>query len=381
MILALCGMMLGITGQLIGTEKLLSEFKPARDQRDYLISTLTLIAGTIFVTGIWGIGTYKIKHRIYVMLFGLFTNGITIAMGGLAAITSGLKGLETSTMESFCPGAANPVVEPLELFQDVGIFTTQMDKLNEQSSFLMCSPTCPCLRPSDEVIAGWTIEQNWLEIDEIVLNLQDRTTQAGGQRNQMKFYTAEEVATKNLKTFETFDACLNAIVDGTWIPFTSYVEQTKSIFSGPVESETKEEEPASKTTEIIKIKAVVNEGELESLNKYNYQEVKRADKYFSETYEVCSGYCKAPLFAMSQPISKGRIQNTCLAQLTEEFNSLFKLPNVISIITCGFAAFAMTAQYWLWKGYEDVVDGDTGKENAPSVDEENKPLNAGGENK
>ena len=37
MILALCGMMLGITGQIIGTEKLLAEFKPARDQRDYLI--------------------------------------------------------------------------------------------------------------------------------------------------------------------------------------------------------------------------------------------------------------------------------------------------------------------------------------------------------
>lgn len=197
----------------------------------------------------------------------------------------------------------------------------------------------------------------------------------------MKFYTPEEVEAKNLKTFETFDACLNAIVDGTWIPFTSYVEQTKSIFSGPVEKEVVEEEAKSSSTAIIKIEAVVEEEELESLKKYNYQEVKRADVYFSETYEVCSGYCKAPLFSMSQPIKEGRIQKTCLLQLTEEFKSLFKLPNVISIITCAFAAFAMTAQYWLWKGYEDVVDAETGKENASAVDEENKPLKAGGDDK
>ena len=55
------------------------------------------------------------------MLFGLFSNGITIVMGGCAAIFSGLSALDAETMDSFCPGSEAAANE-FELFEDVGQF-------------------------------------------------------------------------------------------------------------------------------------------------------------------------------------------------------------------------------------------------------------------
>ena len=161
--MSICGMMLAITSQLLDSEEVIVEIKPARDEKDFLMTSLSLIAAAIFMTGIWGIGTYKIRHRLYVMLFGLFSNGVTIAMAGCAAIFAGLKDLNEETMDSFCPGN-EPKDNQFELFADIGTFMQQIDDLNALSSFYMCSTTCPCAQQSAETVASWTPEQNWNDL-------------------------------------------------------------------------------------------------------------------------------------------------------------------------------------------------------------------------
>ena len=81
-----------------------------------------------------------------------------------------------------------------------------------------------------------------------------------------------------MQTFETFEQCLTAIVDG-------YVA------------------PEANLDHIAAIKAIQVTD--------TYEDTTRADNYFTETYGDCAGYCQNPVFAFSLPISLGRPLQTC----------------------------------------------------------------------
>ena len=77
--------------------------------------------------------------------------------------------------------------------KEVADSVKDIDSLNDLSSYYMCSPTCPCLQPSEATIEGWSDEQNWLNIEEKVLKGLERTKEVETATffNLMVFYTAE----------------------------------------------------------------------------------------------------------------------------------------------------------------------------------------------
>ena len=103
-ILALCGMMLGITVNILEGSSFMEAFKPLREKKDLATSNLILMAAFTFVTGLWGIATYRIKNRIFVSIFGFGCAFIAVVAGGVSTILNALSNLDEETMNSVCPG-------------------------------------------------------------------------------------------------------------------------------------------------------------------------------------------------------------------------------------------------------------------------------------
>ena len=79
-----------------------------------------------------------------------------------------------------------------------------------------------------------------------------------------------------MKTFSTFSACVNAIVSEEWKP-----EDTEGVDL------------------IMALSA-----------KPSFNDVVKFNAYMDEKHD-CSGYCYAPLFGYTTPITSGRPTNTC----------------------------------------------------------------------
>ena len=164
--LVLCGILMAIAAQMFDSAKLNEEFKPARDKRKLAVRTLVAVTTVIFVTGFWGIATYKIKNRIFVSIFGLATIAITVILAACGAIFNALANLSDEQMNAVCPSSStsagttdsNAVITSFEPLDDVEAAVKEIDSLNELSSYYMCSPTCPCLKPAESTINGWTDE-------------------------------------------------------------------------------------------------------------------------------------------------------------------------------------------------------------------------------
>ena len=76
----------------------------------------------------------------------------------------------------------------------------EIDKLNELSSFMMCSPVCPCKD-------GPTSDQ-WLSLDEKDLIQYERTADVNSKSAFQKLIFLSEVEAEATTTYNTFDSCL-----------------------------------------------------------------------------------------------------------------------------------------------------------------------------
>ena len=165
-LLVLCGILMAVAAQMFDSAKLNEEFKPARDKRKLAVRTLVAVTAVLFVTGFWGIATYKIKNRIFVSIFGLATIAMAVILVACGAIFNALANLSDEQMNAVCPSSStsagttdsNAVITSFEPLDDVEAAVKEIDSLNELSSYYMCSPTCPCLKPAESTINGWTDE-------------------------------------------------------------------------------------------------------------------------------------------------------------------------------------------------------------------------------
>ena len=165
-LLVLCGILMAVAAQMFDSAKLNEEFKPARDNRKLAVRTLVAVTATLFVTGFWGIATYKLKNKMFVSVFGLATLAMAVILSACAAIFNALANLSDEQMNAVCPLStsasgttdSNAVITSFEPLEDVEVAVKEIDSLNELSSYYMCSPTCPCLKPADSTINGWTDE-------------------------------------------------------------------------------------------------------------------------------------------------------------------------------------------------------------------------------
>ena len=149
---------MAIAAQMFDSAKLNEEFKPARDKRKLAVRTLVAVTAVLFVTGFWGIATYKIKNRIFVSIFGLATAAMAVILSACGAIFSALANLSDEQMNAVCPGTAATtgeeessalVIASFEPLVEVEEAVKEIDSLNDLSSYYMCSPICPCLKPSE----------------------------------------------------------------------------------------------------------------------------------------------------------------------------------------------------------------------------------------
>ena len=159
-LLVISAILMAVAAQMVDSAKFNEEFKPARDQRKLAVSTLIAVTAILFVTSFWGIATYKIRNRIFVSILGLATAAMAIMLSATGAIFSALANLSDAEMNAVCPAlviageaAAISSFGPLD---EVEQAMKQIDQLNGLSSYYMCSPTCPCLMPSQTIIASWT---------------------------------------------------------------------------------------------------------------------------------------------------------------------------------------------------------------------------------
>ena len=163
-LLAVCAILLFIASQMFANTDLVEAFKPLRDNKETASRGLIIVAAVIFVTGLFGIGAFKIRNKIFMMVFGFLLAGIIVILGGFIAIFGGLANLDSATLHRFCPEENTNL--DFEYAQEIQQSFVDIDRLNVLSSFFMCSQVCPCLEPTQQVLDSWTPEKNWKNLSE-----------------------------------------------------------------------------------------------------------------------------------------------------------------------------------------------------------------------
>ena len=77
---------MSISAKMFGSAKMPEEFEPLRKRKDIIVTAMIATAAVLFVGGLWGIATFKIKNRIFVSIFGLLAGCMACILGGLSAI-------------------------------------------------------------------------------------------------------------------------------------------------------------------------------------------------------------------------------------------------------------------------------------------------------
>lgn len=157
-------------------------------------------------------------------------------LGGAGAVFNALANLTDEQMQAVCPNAestvsGSPAIDSFGPLEEVKEAVKQIDSLNDLSSYYMCSQTCPCLKPADSVISGWSSAQNWFNIEEKALRAQERTWDTGNTLfyNPIVFFSQEELNAGGLQSFSKFSDCANALIEKTWEPKSNDATLTSSI--------------------------------------------------------------------------------------------------------------------------------------------------------
>lgn len=90
MILTVCGVMIAISVTTFNESKFIESVEPLRENKNLVTSTLTVAAAITFITGIWGIASFKIENKLFVGIFGGLAAFVIVINGGIFAIFSSL---------------------------------------------------------------------------------------------------------------------------------------------------------------------------------------------------------------------------------------------------------------------------------------------------
>ena len=97
-LLAVCAILLFIASQMFANTELVDAFKPLRDNKETASRGLIVVAAVIFVTGLFGIGAFKIKNKVFIMIFGFLLGGIIVISGGFIAIFGGMANMDAASL-------------------------------------------------------------------------------------------------------------------------------------------------------------------------------------------------------------------------------------------------------------------------------------------
>ena len=92
-VLVICGILMAISASMFSSAKLIEEFEPARDKKDLGSSAMLAVTVVLFVTGLWGMATYKIKNRVFVSIFGMGASALAVICGGAYTAFNALANL------------------------------------------------------------------------------------------------------------------------------------------------------------------------------------------------------------------------------------------------------------------------------------------------
>ena len=186
----------------------------------------------------------------------------------------------------------------------------------------MCSNTCPCpLTPTLTIPE----QKNWLKMKESDLKALDRTlvTDKVTVLSPLIFLSKSQAEKEKKQTFESFASCLEAVVDGSWVP--------------------------ADTNAIAAFKSFAE--------RNNVAEVKAFGAYFSENHG-CSGYCSEALFGFGASIKGGKPLGNCRDSILSEMSDTFTFPCVVAFLTALVSIVTFAGQYLLWKEYPQPEDPD-----------------------
>ena len=146
--LLFCGIMLGVSAAALYQQPFFEHFAPAREYRDVVTNFLIMTTCVTFVVGLWGIGTYKVTHRLFIATYGLGVGSLTVILTGFTFIFWTLSNLDNEMMEAFCPGKPWKLNEEFDLLYSIEDAVYELDYYSDLASSFMCSPICPCAEQS-----------------------------------------------------------------------------------------------------------------------------------------------------------------------------------------------------------------------------------------
>ncbi len=121
LLLATCAIMIGVSALVLNDQDFLVEFQPTREYKSLLIDFLTITACVAFVTGLWGIGTFKVEGQLFVGILSLALVLLVIILTAFVAIFGSLATTPADILYAVCKGGnantlavANVQFEPLE---------------------------------------------------------------------------------------------------------------------------------------------------------------------------------------------------------------------------------------------------------------------------
>lgn len=372
MIITVCGVLIAIFATTFNDSKFIDNVEPMRKNKNLIISTLAVAGSITFITGIWGIASYKIENKIFVGIFGGLTAFVIVINGGIYAVFNSLTKLREEDMVTVCPEIESKVIDVIEPFLEVKGFVKDIDYAGHLSSFYMCSNVCPC--PVVDT-ASWSEAQNWLKISEKDLNVLERTsvTDVPTALSPLVFFSKDEARAKYSQTFTTFSDCVDAIVAKTWVPNDPIGVSNIKDFA--LESLKKDEATEATTADDTPAEETVRKDSRQMI------EAIRFGSYFDSTHG-CAGFCHAPLFSFAGSITSGRPQTNCREAIRSEMQDTFQFASAVAIITMMAAIITFAGQYLLWKKYQPE-NGDNeatleDTEGSVGDDGESKPLYSDG---
>lgn len=90
--------MLAVSAGALSKQPFLEKFSPAAEFRTLVTNFLIIISAVTVVVGVWGIGTYKVTHRIFTTVYGMGVTALTVILIGFAFIFWTLANLDMKIM-------------------------------------------------------------------------------------------------------------------------------------------------------------------------------------------------------------------------------------------------------------------------------------------
>ena len=104
-----CGILLAAASVYYGDSAFVEALKPLRNSQDLVVSSLVATACITFVTGLWGITSFRVRNKFFIAAYGGLVAFLIIVHAGCAAIFDAMAGLKEEDLEVVCPGKDDDV--------------------------------------------------------------------------------------------------------------------------------------------------------------------------------------------------------------------------------------------------------------------------------